>query len=92
MSAIQIIKTNDTTHTNIGRYFMAEMQSGKHSVIVVVAPNYLQIVVQNASNRAWRGMGKHFPTLEVALAAYKTAEIRAMISHAVEMSKQTAAA
>lgn len=92
MSTIQIIKTDDTTHTNIGRYFMVEMQSGKHSVIVVVAPNYLQIVVQNASNRAWRGVGKHFATLELALAAYKTPAIREMISHAVEMSKQKAAA
>jgi hypothetical protein len=86
MSAVQVIKTHATTYPNTGRYFFAELAAGQHSIIVTVAPKYIAVTVQNASNRAWRGPGKNFRTLDAALANYKTAEIRAMLRTAVELS------
>ena len=66
-------------------YLYVEMQCGKHAALVVVcrgASNYVQVVVQNAMNRAWRGMGKRFATVDAALASYKTDAIREMIQTA----------
>lgn len=66
-------------------YLYVEMTCGKHSALVVVcrgATNYVQVVVQNAMNRAWKGMGKRFATADAALKAYKTDAIRSMIQTA----------
>jgi hypothetical protein len=81
--------TSTSRQTALGNeYIYVEMQCGKHAAIVVVcrgATNYVQVVVQNAMNRAWRGMGKRFASLDAALKAYKTDAIKAMISTACEM-------
>lgn len=90
MSTVQIIESKTATYPNLGRYFFAELESGKHRIAITVAPDHLQVIVQNASNRAWRGMGKRFADLTTALAAYKTADIRAMVQTAVDLSKETA--
>lgn len=66
-------------------YIYVEMQCGKHLALVVVcrgAANYVQVVVQNAVNRAWKGMGKRFANAEAAVSAYKTDAIRSMIQTA----------
>jgi hypothetical protein len=81
--------TSTSRQTALGNeYLYVEMQCGKHAAIVVVcrgATNYVQVVVQNAMNRAWRGMGKRFAGLDSALKAYKTEAIRGMISTACEI-------
>jgi hypothetical protein len=78
--------TDTSRQTALGNeYLYVEMQCGKHAALVVVcrgATNYVQVVVQNAMNRAWRGMGKRFATVEAAIAAYKTEAIRSMIKTA----------
>jgi hypothetical protein len=81
------INVIDTSRQNAlgNEYVYVEMQCGKHAALVVVcrgASNYVQVVVQNAMNRAWRGMGKRFATVEAAVAAYKTDAIRGMIQTA----------
>lgn len=81
---VQIIDSKSTTYTNLGRYFFIEMVAGNHRATVSVAPKYLQVIVQNASNRAWRGMGRQFRDLNDACAYYKTPEIRAMLRTAVD--------
>jgi hypothetical protein len=84
---INIVETKKQTALG-NEYLYVEMQCGKHSALVVVcrgASNYVQVVVQNAMNRAWRGMGKRFATVEAALAAYKTDAIRGMIATACQM-------
>jgi hypothetical protein len=86
MSTILVKSTSEQT-LSMGRYFIAELESGKHSIVVCVNPTGLRVIVQNASNRAWRGMGKLYANLDAALAAYKTGEIRSMIAMAVELSK-----
>lgn len=70
-------------------YLYVELVCGKHSALVVVckgASNYVQVIVQNAMNRAWRGMGRRFATADAALAAYKTAAVRTMIQTACELA------
>jgi len=86
MSSIMILNQSDTTYATGNRCFMVEMESGKHNVIVLVHTDYVQVVVQNAMNRAWRGMGKHYRNAAEAIGAYKTAAIRSMIEHAVELA------
>lgn len=74
------------TYSNLGRYFYADMQSGKHCVFVCVKPRGIQVIVQNDAHRVWRGMGKEFPSVEAACANYKTGAIKAMIQHANQLS------
>jgi len=84
---ISIIKT-DTQKALGNDYLYAEMECGKHSALVVVcrgATEYVQVIVQNAANRAWRGMGKRFANMEAAINAYKTEAIRTMIQTACEL-------
>jgi len=80
------IITDTTRQTALGNeYVYVELQCGKHSALVVVcrgASNYVQVIVQNAMNRAWRGMGRRFANVEAAMAAYKTAAVRTMIETA----------
>lgn len=81
---INVIDTSRQTALG-NEYLYVEMQCGKHSALVVVcrgATNYVQVVVQNAMNRAWKGMGKRFATVDAALKAYKTEAIRGMIQTA----------
>ena len=83
---IQVLNSESKTYANLGRYFYSEMRAGKHHVSVTVAPNHLQVIVHNASNRCWRGMGKQFPNLDAALAYYKTPEVRAMLELAASQA------
>ena len=82
--------TDTSRQTALGNeYLYVELVCGKHSALVVVckgASNYVQVIVQNAMNRAWRGMGRRFATVDAALAAYKTAAVRTMIEAACEMA------
>jgi ribosomal protein L31 len=81
---MNVILTQQTvkTYDNTGRYTFVTGECGKHSAMVTVAPNYINVRVCNAAHRAWKGMGKTFATVEQALANYRTAEIRAIIEAA----------
>ena len=78
--------TETSRQTALGNeYLYVELVCGKHAALVVIcrgATNYVQVIVQNAMNRAWRGMGKRFANVEAAVAAYKTDAIRSMITTA----------
>lgn len=88
MNAILVKKAEAQIFPNLGRYFFAELESGKHEVSVAVKPKgALQVIVHNAANRCWKGLGKSYPNAEAAVAAYKTAEIKAMIAEAVRLSQ-----
>jgi hypothetical protein len=85
------INVIDTSRQNAlgNEYLYVEMQCGKHAALVVVcrgASNYVQVVVQNAMNKAWKGMGKRFASLELALKSYKTEAIRGMILAACDIA------
>lgn len=87
---IQILNSEATTYPNTGRYFFFEAQSGKHRACVVASEFSVRVVLQNASHRVWRGMGKNFASWDDAIAAYKTADIRALIETARDADKVAA--
>lgn len=86
MSTIIVKSVKAETYSKLGRYFYVELANGKHELTIAIAPEHVQVIVENASNRAWRGMGKRFNNKAEALAAYKTAAIRDMIEHAHELN------
>ena len=85
---MNIIIKKTTEQKALGNdYRYVEMASGKHEATVGVCRcngelQHVTVIVHNAANRAWRGLGKRFNTVAEALAKYKTPEIRAMIEHA----------
>jgi len=76
---IRIKNASDTTYPHGGRHVIVDAVLGKHNVVVWIKPNGVQILVVNASHKAWRGMGKHYPTAAAAIAAYKTPAVRQII-------------
>lgn len=82
--------TETIRQTALGNeYVYVELTCGKHSALVVVcrgATNYVQVIVQNAMNRAYRGMGRRFATIEAAIASYKTLAVRTMIQTACHVA------
>lgn len=89
---IQILKAERETYSNLGDYLFVEMKSEKQHVTVVVAPDHLQVCSHNASNKAWRGMGRRFETAEAAIDGYKTDTIKEMIRLAVKTKAETVTA
>lgn len=79
------------TYKTLGHYFYVEAQSGKHSATIVIKPTGVTVVVENASNRCWRGLGKDYQSVEVAVAAYKTPAIQGMIREAAALAAQPVA-
>lgn len=56
------------------------VNAGGLGIIVVLCSgkmNYCAVVVQNASHRAWRGMGKQYDSLAEAQGRYKCKRVRA---------------
>ena len=88
MSNVQTLQHTAHVYPNAGRYTVTEMACGKHRATVMVGPDYVQVVVANASNRAWRGMGKRFTSISAAIASYKTQELRDMIAAAEALTEE----
>ena len=84
MSSVQIISQ---TKTNIATYMT--LACGKVTATVSHNPTYtdaVRVCVQNSSNRAYRmGVGKTFPSFDAAAAAYKLADVRAIIRVAADL-------
>ncbi len=68
--------SNGTTYTT---YVLATEKKSIYLMIVTGARPYVNVVVNNASHQAYRGMGKEFATLQAAEANYKCPQIKAMI-------------
>jgi hypothetical protein len=92
MSTIQIKSSSEAVYPNLGgRYFTVELESGRHSAVIIVKPKGgLQVIVQNASHRCWKQAGKGFPSAEAAAANYRTPEIKEMIAAAVRLAAEAA--
>ena len=76
------ITSDETTKNNGISHRYVEMSSGSKSALFVVTTgevNYVRVIVQNASHRAWKGMGKQFPTIAAAIENYKSADVKAML-------------
>jgi hypothetical protein len=76
---IRIHNASDVTYANLGRYFTVDASLGKHRAIVVVAPTYVRVMVQNASAKCWRGLGRQYANAAAAIAAYRTPALRQII-------------
>lgn len=83
---IQTVTTKVEHYPNLGRYFFCTLRSGRHEVSFAFAKDHVRVMVHNASNRVWKGLGKQFPTVEQACANYKNATIRALIVEAARMN------
>ena len=81
-----IKQSSDKTYPNTGRYVMASMSCGNHDAVVMISQHEVRVVVENAMNRAWRGMGKGFRSVDEAIDNYKTPEIRSMIRACADLA------
>ena len=71
----------DQKRTDTAFYFHAACN--KVAAHVAIYSHGIQVVCLNASHRAWRGGGKHFRTAELALAGYRSSEMKAIIQAAL---------
>lgn len=67
-----------------GRYFEAAVGKIAASVWVSATSGHLTVCCLNASHRAWGKLGRTFRSVEEALAAYKSPQMKAIINAAVE--------
>lgn len=84
---LRIIEEKHQTFNNLGRYLFGQYDVAPCPVTVVIAPSHVCVCVQNAANRAWRGLGRTFHGADAvtrALAAYKGAGVRLAIQHAAD--------
>jgi hypothetical protein len=64
-------------------YFSATC--GKKSALVFIDENGgVDVIVENASHKAWGGMGKRFQNKQAAVENYKSSEIKEIIQTAFE--------
>lgn len=74
----------NTLKTETSHY--ATMTCGKTSAYIGVNRwGHWNVCVNNSSHKIWRGIGKVFASHEAALAAYKSAEMKAILNHAREL-------
>ena len=89
MSAIQVISDSTQSYETLGNtYRLIELATEKHSLVIQFVSgnqNYVTVIVNNASHRAWKKFGKDFPTVEDAINNYKTAAIRQIIEFAATL-------
>jgi len=86
---VQIIESKEVQYATIGRHVYATMQCGKHSMSVSIGKHSITAVMHNASNRAFKQLGKTYPNFSMALSNYKSAEARAMIEAARDLWNST---
>ena len=76
---------NDTTLENGNKYRLFDIScDSKRATIVAVSgkQNYVNVVVNNASHRAFKGLGNIFSTFEKAVEKYSDPKIKAIINAA----------
>lgn len=78
---MNIIITNFEENENYKSY---EAICGKKEAHVYISKksNYINVTCKNASHRVWRGGGRNFETLQNAIEAYKSAEMKSIIEYA----------
>lgn len=74
---MQVLITRNDTVEN-GQYL--EATCGKTSAHVYLSKaGYINVCCKNASHKAWKASGRYFLNIDDALAAYKSAEMKAII-------------
>jgi hypothetical protein len=79
------------TQTHASKYGVTiEGICGKVTGVVSVmrSDKSMQVLCVNAAHRAWRGGGRYLASLDDALAAYKSPEMKSIIRAAADAEKQ----
>lgn len=79
---------NFTSEKTENGQYISVADGNKSATIYVSAlavPLPVAVCQSNASHKAWGGNGKHFPSLEAALAAYKSSFMKAAIQQAAAL-------
>lgn len=82
---VHVLEVKESHYPNIGRSISAVMQCGKVKMSVSVNRGYVWAVVHNASNRAWKGYGKAYRSLEEAYKNYRSPQAQAMLNAVNDM-------
>ena len=71
---------------NENGYKVFEMACGKKQAYILERSgsknDYVNVICQNDSHRAWKGMGRIFRNFDEAIEGYKSSEMKAMINFA----------
>jgi hypothetical protein len=78
------VQVTETRKDRNGVYVYASCKQTSASVAIHAWG--VQVCCHNAAHKVWRGSGKHFSTLDHALAGYRSAEMRAIIQAAASLS------
>jgi hypothetical protein len=81
------MSNTEFTKTSEGEYTTYSAIIRKTQTNIVIGPYTKSVHIKNASNQAWRGFGKVFPSFKMMAAGYKTAEMKAFIQ-AVEKDQR----
>lgn len=66
-----------------GKYLEADC--GKISAHIYISKaGYINVCCKNASHKAWKANGRYFRSFDEALAGYKSSEMQAIITAAME--------
>jgi hypothetical protein len=64
-----------------GNRWIKAIVKGTTQAQCFISPNYVQVCVMNASNKAYRGAGRCFSNVFEAISAYKSQAVKDMIKH-----------
>ena len=85
VTKMNIIIKSDSTSEH-GRRSL-EFIIGKKEIYVSVLKNEVNVLVKNASHKAYRGMGKFFTSFDDAINNYKSVEVKRAITCVYEMTQ-----
>ena len=81
-----------TSESNYSHHFEAACENVRAYVGLSKHNAGLCVLCMNASHRAWKGVGRSFASVELALEAYKSSEMKAIIRAAVDARDAAVAA
>lgn len=81
------MQTLITKTSQAGTSHYVEATCENTSALVVIEKDGVRVICQNAMHRAWGGSGRHFPTVEAAVAGYKSGAMKSIIQAAADSAK-----
>jgi ribosomal protein L31 len=78
------VQINNMSRSKHNSFYFTATCGKKTAIVVIDEDKRVNVVVQNASHKAWGGMGKFFPTKQTAIDSYKSGEMKAIIQTAFE--------
>lgn len=85
---VQVLKSLETEGSNI---YELKVDTIEITTWVNFKYNYIQVIVKNASHKAWRGMGRQFNDFQSAIEAYKSVKVKAALEFVRDENLMTVA-